>query len=89
MNTPREERITQLVALCVRHGKNPSDTTAFADFIIQACASAFGSTRRTARDYALTLVNSWRANKWRNYVQDNLYLEPEERRRWIDEHCNR
>lgn len=86
MTSPREERMLQLVALCVHHDKNPSKTTAFADFIIQACASAFGSSRRTAKTYLDTLISSWRANKWRNYVQDNLYLKPEERGRWLIEH---
>jgi hypothetical protein len=83
----REERITQLVALCVHHDKTPANTPAFADFVIQATASAFGSSKRTAKDYALTLVNCWRANKWRNYIQENLYLPEEERKRWLNEQC--
>jgi len=86
MPTPREERVLQLVALCVHNGKNPYDTTGFADFVIRACASAFGSTRRSARDYVSTLIESYRFNKWKNYVKENLYLTPEEREAWLNVH---
>jgi hypothetical protein len=86
MSNAREDRINQLVAVCVHNNKNPTNTAGFADFIIKVCNSVFGCNRQTAKEYVRTLVSNFRLDKWCSIVQKSTYLNENERSMWLHEH---
>jgi hypothetical protein len=81
----KEQRVHQIVALCVKKGKHPYKT-AFCDFVIRACAALYNYDKRTAKTYVNILIGAWYFDKWRTLVQNNLRLTEEERQQWINSH---
>ena len=80
----KDERLTQLVALCIKNHKTPA-SNAFADFVIMVCAG-FGVNRRTARSYIDSLISVWRLDKWKSRVKENPYMTEEAISEWISQH---
>jgi hypothetical protein len=80
----KQERITTLVAVCVKNKVTPQKT-AFADFIIRACASLYAFEKRTSRAYVDVLIQSWRFDRWKSYVMQNVNLSMEEQQAWMTE----
>lgn len=79
----REDRIKQLVALCVKNNRTPRQT-GFADLIHQLSATRFFVVKATATGYLHTLIQAWRMDKWRTFVKDNSYLTVEEKTEWSE-----
>jgi hypothetical protein len=81
----KDQRLNQLIALCVRNNLTPNKTP-FCDFIIRACASIYGYEKRTAKSYVDILISAYRFNRWQNYVQFNPHLTDGEKQAWINLH---
>jgi len=85
MREDREERIHQLIALCVKNNLTPLKN-AFAGFLQNVCISRFGIEKRTARNYIDSLIAGWRLDRWKQMLQENPYLTMEEKTTWITQH---
>lgn len=80
--TSRDDRISQLVALCVKNDLTPRKN-AFAGKIRDWSSMRFGCSERTAKDYATTINNAWTGDRWKNFVAESEYLTEEEKQAWI------
>ena len=83
MSSMKEQRIRQLVAVCVKKNLTPKQT-AFCDFILRVTASYYGFTKRTAKQYVDILIRAYRFDVWKSLVQNNIHLEEEEKTKWIN-----
>jgi|SRR5208283_3916087 len=79
----RADRINQLIAICIRRGRNPNGN-AFADFIHKVCWKVFGCRWRVAQEYIDVLLGLWHVDKWKSKVADNLYLTDVEKLAWLE-----
>ncbi|MEM1564284.1 MAG: hypothetical protein QW161_06415 [Candidatus Bathyarchaeia archaeon] len=80
--TARGDVIDYLVGVCVKNNVTPLKT-AFADFVIQACAAKFGYDKSRSKSFIDTLLSAWKHDRWTGFVRDNPYLTPQEKERWI------
>lgn len=85
MPRARGDVIDYLVGVCVKNNVTPLKT-AFADFIMRACAAKFGYDRSRAKSFIDTLISAWKHDKWISFVKDNPYLQPHEKEAWIKAH---
>jgi len=83
MSSMKEERIRQLVAVCVKKSLTPKKT-AFCDFILQVTAAYYGFSKRTAKQYVDILIRAYRFDRWKSLVDNNILLKEEEKNRWIN-----
>lgn len=81
----REDRIDQLVTLCIKKNITPNKNT-FAGFIQIASISRFAVSKHTATDYANTLVKAWNSDRWKRLARKGFYLSLEEKTEWITKH---
>jgi hypothetical protein len=77
--------IDYLIAVCVKADKNPLKPD-FADFIIKKCSSKFGYDRYKARSFIDSLLNAWRDDRWKSYIENNPYLTNKEKEEWMKKH---
>jgi len=78
----RLDRLRQIVSQAVKLDKKPTDT-GFADFVLGSIA-CFGLSPACARGYIETLLQAYRHDKWKSYLQNNTYLTEEEKQKWLD-----
>ena len=79
-------RLKQLVAASVKTKKTPFNTPGFADWIYQLTATYFGISRRSGRGYLRMLLDSWKYDRWTNFVNGNPFLSETEKEEWISKH---
>lgn len=82
MSSMKEQRIRQLVAVCVKKSLTPKKT-AFCNFILQVTASYYGFSKRTAKQYVDILIRAFRFDRWKSLVENNVHLEKEEKKQWM------
>lgn len=82
MSSLKEQRLKQLVAVCVKKGLNPKKTM-FCNFILQVTAVYYQFSKRTAKQYVDILIRAYHFDKWNSLVTNNPYLEKEEQNKWI------
>jgi len=82
VSSMKEQRLRQLVAVCVKKGLNPKKTM-FCNYILQVTAVYYQFSKRTAKQYVDILIRAWHFDKWKSMVENNEYLEKEEQNEWI------
>ena len=82
MSLPKEDRVQQLIAICVKNDKTPKKV-GFADFIYGVSAVRFLLSHKTVKEYIQVLVDAWRQDKWKHLVKSNDYLSREEKETWL------
>ncbi len=82
----RQDKVEQLIAICVKAKVDPNRTNAFATFVAQQCANRFCSSKSSIKDFTDVLIKTWRLDKWKRYVKDNVYLTVTERTEWMNSH---
>lgn len=83
MSSMKEQRIRQLVAVCVKKGLTPKKTM-FCNFILQVTASYYGFSKRTAKQYVDILIRAYHFDHWKSLVENNIHLKEEEKTEWIN-----
>jgi hypothetical protein len=82
----RQDKISQIIAICVKNNATPSNKNAFADLICKICAQRFGYDKKVSRGYIQIINTTWRTDKWKRYVENNQYLSKGEIDKWITSH---
>lgn len=83
MSSMKEQRIRQLVAVCVKKSLTPKKT-AFCDFILRVTAAYYSFSKRTAKQYVDILIRAYHFDRWKSLVENNIHLEKEEQNKWIN-----
>jgi hypothetical protein len=85
MSNLHQDRVDQLIALCIRNNLTPANS-AFVEYIRKACATRFGLEKNKAKPFVEILVSAWRGDKWKYHVHQSSYLTKEEIDQWIKTH---
>jgi hypothetical protein len=86
MSDVKQDRIAQIIAVCVKNKVDPYSRNNFADIVFAACAQLFGIEKKACKPYLDVVITTWRTNRWKRYVETNPYLSKEVVEAWMIAH---